>query len=240
MSNFIIYHASTADEINECSYSILKYLYVYNLKPPPDHHLVIFTSKPALLELYGSMFHHFQIHEISGDETKVSEKIKTLDRFANEHNGNILFMGGATYPVKELSMLFSNIERGTIYGSEKDSIRNNKSEKSGIKRESLSVLGFRSGKKATIDQLMHSTDMKSIKGFIEEYPDLSEFRLLLKDFFLRNQEESIPNLVRIIHPVNASEIESHKKKYLQLPVYTRLLRKMTGRSWNIGRYASKL
>jgi hypothetical protein len=240
MSNFIIYHASSADEINECSYSLLKYLDVYNLKPPSDHRLVIYTSKPAQLELYGSLFHHFELHEISSDGKNATEKINTLNKFSASHNGNILLMGGATYPVKDLSMLFSNISRGTVYGSDNGSIQNNKRETHGIKHEPLSVLGFRSGTKTSINQLMLSRDLKSVKGFIEEYHDLREFRLLLKDFFERNQEESIPNLVRIIHPVNASEIESQKKKYLQLPVYTRLIRKMTGRSWNIARYASKL
>src|SRR6476620_9474455 len=102
MSNFIIYHSSSADEINECSYSLFKYLDVYNLKPPADHHVVIFTNKPALLELYGSLFHHFQLNEVAGDERNAVEKINILNNFSAQQKGNILFMGGATYPVKDL------------------------------------------------------------------------------------------------------------------------------------------
>jgi hypothetical protein len=240
MSNFIICHATTPDEINECSYSLLKYLDVYNLKPPSDHQLVIFSSRPALLELYGSLFYNFQLNEIPSEEKTVSDKINTLARFASANQGNILFMGGASYPVKDLSMLFSNIGRGTIYGSDAASSAFHRNEKASNKLEVLTVLGFRSAPNTNIAELMKSEVLKSVKGFIEEYPNLQEFRLLLKEFFHRNQEESIPNLVRRIHPVNASEIESQKKKYLQLPVYTRLFHKMTGKGWNISRYATKL
>lgn len=235
MPNYIIYYATTLDEINECCYSILKYLDVYNLKPPTSHQVIVYTHKPALLEAYGSLCQGFELKEVPEREYDTADKVDTIKKFAEVHEGNVLYLGSATYPVKDLSMMFSNMEKGTVYGSHYP----DKKSEGTLKKENITVLGFNTNTRQTIDDLRHSEDLKSVKGFIEEYIDLKEFRLLLKDFFTVNQEESIPNLIKIIHPVDAKEIQDQKKQFLQLPFYSRVLRKMRGRGWNISQYAVK-
>jgi hypothetical protein len=59
MRNTILYTAYSTDEIHECAYSLLKYLDVYNMKPPADHSVVVYTNDPASLEGYQSYFSKF-------------------------------------------------------------------------------------------------------------------------------------------------------------------------------------
>lgn len=239
MFNYIIYHVSTIDEINECAYSLLKYLDVYNLKPPADHRVIIYTDQPALLESYGPFLNGFELREIVTTEKDTNGLLVMIKKFCKEQTGNILYLGTATYPVKDLSMLFSNMERGTVYGSHYPTPKLNKAIHGVIKKDVITVLGFSSATRSSIDDLRLSEDLKSVKGTIEEYADLSEFRILLKEFFTRNQEESIPNLVKLIHHINARQIQEQKQQYQQLPVHVRFLRKILGRGWHISQYAGK-
>ena len=64
---------------------------------------------------------------------------------------------------------------------------------------------------------------------IECYKDLKEFKILLKDFFGRYQEESVPNQVKLIHNVDAKEIEKQKNKFNELPLASKWFRKMIGK-----------
>jgi hypothetical protein len=63
---------------------------------------------------------------------------------------------------------------------------------------------------------------------------------LLKDFFGRYQEESVPNQVKLIHNVDAKEIEIQKKNFDDLPVTSKWLRKIMGKGWNIHNYRVKI
>src|SRR5579875_3401465 len=99
MPKYILYIAYSLDEVYECAYSILKYLEVYNLKPPPNHTLVIYTNYPQLLEAYGSFFNQFELKAIPSNKKK--EDI--VSEFKNEMGANVLFYDSMTYPVKEIN-----------------------------------------------------------------------------------------------------------------------------------------
>jgi len=179
MQKTILYIASTLDEVYECSYSILKYLEVYNLKPPSDHSLIVFTNYPDLLDAYGSFFNQFELRPISENQDKQS----IISEFTQHDGKNVLYFKSDEYPVK-----------------------------------------------AVDDQT------KSV----ESYKGLQEFKILLKDFFGRYQEESIPNQVKLIRNINAKEIETEKNKFESLPLASKLFRKMIGKGWNISNYLVRI
>jgi hypothetical protein len=174
MQKFILYIAATADEAYECAYSILKYLEVYNLKPPADHSLVVYTNYPDLVEAYGTFVNQFQLRPVPAGVDKQS----IVSEFTNEVGGRVLYFNSMEYPVKEINTYES---------------------------------------------------VQSYKGF-------NEFRLLLKDFFGRYQEESVPNQLKLIRNVDPKRIEREKKRFQTLPFASKWFQKMTGKGWNISNY----
>jgi hypothetical protein len=178
MQKSILYIASTLDEVYECAYSILKYLEVYNLKPPANHSLVVYTNYPDLLEAYGSFFDRFELRSIGSN----TDKHTIISEFEKESGGTIFYFDSNTYPVKEID------------------------------------------------------DEKSIQS----YKELKEFKTLLKHFFGRYQEESVPNQVKLIHNVDAKEIEMQKRKFDNLPLASKWFRQIMGKGWNITDYLVRI
>jgi hypothetical protein len=178
MQKTILYIAVSLYEVYECAYSILKYLEVYNLKPPVDHSLTIYTQYPELLEAYGSFFNQFELRSIPTN----LDKNQIISEFKNEAGGNVVYLDSNTYPVKELD------------------------------------------------------DDKSF----ECYKNLTEFRILLKDFFGRYQEESVPNQVKLIHNIDAKEIEKQKSSFEKLPLTSKWFRKLVGKGWDISNYMVRI
>jgi hypothetical protein len=178
MPKYILYIASSLNEVYECAYSILKYLEVYNLKPPSNHTLVIYTNYPELLEAYGSFFNQFELKSISANKNRET----ILSEFENEGGVDVLYFDSMTYPVKEIN-----------------------SDKS-----------------------------------VECYKNLREFDVLLKDFFGRYQEESVPNQVKLLHNIDAKQIEKQKNAFENLSLPSRWLKKLTGKGWNISNYKVRI
>ncbi len=178
MRKFILYIADSLDEVYECAYSILKYLEVYNVKPPADHSLVICTNYPDLLEAYGTFFNHFELRPLPQN----ANKRFILSEFEKEVGESVLYFDSHSYPVKEVD------------------------------------------------------DEKSIRS----YQNLKEFRILLKDFLGRYQEESVPNQVKLIHSIDAKEIEKQKIEFERLPLHSKWLRKLMGKGWSISNYLVRI
>jgi hypothetical protein len=237
MPNYVIYQAISTDEVYECSYSLLKYLDVYNLKPPADHSVVIYTGKPALLEAYGSFFNSFELRETKPEHFSKSTGTATTGiirqaQILSEFNGNILYLPTNAYPVKELENLFAAINRGAIYsGKTSTTIQ-------GERANPAFAIGFNSQQHSAHTLTQSST--QAIGDFIEQYQDLKEFRKLLRDFFRRYQEESIPNQVKLMHSIDACAIQDQKNKFKKLPLLKRMLRTMMGKGWDIGKYGSRV
>lgn len=181
MRNYILYIAASLDEVYETAYSILKYLEVYNLKPPVHHKLVVYTNHPDLLEVYGSFFSDYMLRPLSAN----SDKKGIVKEFTQEQDGKVLYMDSHSYPVNKLD----EQPDGTI---------------------------------------------------IRCYKDLKEFKFLLKDFFGRYQEESVPNQVKLMHHVDAKKIETEKRDFERLPVLSQWLRRLKGTAWNISKYQVKV
>jgi hypothetical protein len=112
MQNYLVYRANTVEEIYECSYSLLKYLTVYNLKPPKDQKVVIYTSQPALLENYAPYFDQFELTDVQPTHTS---RLGLIRNFFNQYQGNVLYLDTNTYCIAPLEPIFADIARGTTY-----------------------------------------------------------------------------------------------------------------------------
>ena len=100
MQKSILYIAPSIDEAYECAYSILKYLEVYNLKPPVDHSVVVYTSHPNLLEAYGTFFNSFQLRPVPSNTDKES----LISAFKQEVGQNVLYFTSNEYPVTDINV----------------------------------------------------------------------------------------------------------------------------------------
>lgn len=83
-------------------------------------------------------------------------------------------------------------------------------------------------------------EVKATEEYIHHYGSFKEFHHLLRLFFKKNEEESIPNLIKLLHTVDAAAIQKHKSSYEALPFYQKWLQVMTGKSWSIKHYEKKI
>lgn len=83
-------------------------------------------------------------------------------------------------------------------------------------------------------------EIKNADFAIAHYWNLKEFRQLLSIFFAKNLEESIPNLVKKVHHINALNIQDDKTIYKRLPFFQRFLKNLSGSAWHIEQYEKKL
>ena len=174
MQKSILYIATSTDEAYECAYSILKYLEVYNLKPPIGHSMVVYTNTPHLLEAYGTFFSRFELRPLPVN----TDKLSIISDFQKEAGGSVLYFTSNEYLV---------------------------------------------------------TDVNSIES-VQSYKGFHEFKVLLKDFFRRYQEESVPNQVKLIRNVDPKRIEKEKKRFETLPLASKWFKKIIGKGWNISNY----
>lgn len=276
--NYLVYKADTADEINECSYSLLKYLAAYNLKPPVHQSVVIYTHQPALLESYASYFHDFQFKE--PDKTQTT-RLTTLAHFFKHYSGNVLYLDTNTYPVCQLESLFAEIAKGIPHvlcwnpllpqkpTTDKD-LKTIQVQGAPVTFHPVelnkwndSVIGI-GGDPAWLDEvLVRATEassqlppalaekwafhyslsnqaIKTADHAIAQYDGLREFRSLLRKFFIKYQEESVPNQLKLIQNFDAAMIQEKKRDFQKLPFYRKLLQRLTGKHWSMRRYERKV
>jgi hypothetical protein len=78
-----------------------------------------------------------------------------------------------------------------------------------------------------------------LKDYILQYRNFTEFYWLLDQFFTRNAEESIPNLVRLAHHLDACTLREGKKEFQNLPLLRKIARTLTGKQWSIRQFDKK-
>jgi hypothetical protein len=88
--------------------------------------------------------------------------------------------------------------------------------------------------------LQQHANLQPAASYMVHYWNLKEFRKFLNVFFKKNEEESIPNLVKAAHPIDAAAIQQQKEDYEALPVYKKWMAKATGKAWNIDTHIKKL
>ena len=299
MQNFILYQAyGSIDHVNECRYSLLKYLEMYNLKPPADIGVIVYTDQPAFFEVFAAFFHYFDIKEIS--QTQIKEwrgsidfakrvKMEILREFLEHTPGNLLYCDADTYFTGPVHSLLSEIRNGTLMMHEslgclgklsgpsaqslKKNITGNPPEYNQKKLVysdqqelwSAAVIGLNSEHKELLTDTLaltdvvhsqnsrpvtesfafsycfqHSGKVLSAAPQVEHYHDLKEFRSLLSIFFKKNEEESIPNLVKLVHHLDAATIRQYKNKFEALPFYKKWLYTLIGKKWSIRQFEKKI
>ena len=82
--------------------------------------------------------------------------------------------------------------------------------------------------------------VKPSDHIVSHYWNLKEFRRLLRVFFAKNLEESIPVLVKKVHHIDALTMMNHKTRFKQLPFLQRFFKKLSGSAWRIEEYEKKL
>ncbi len=228
MHTTIFFSAFMADDIHGTAHALLKYLDIYNLKPPKDHGVVIHTSSPAALEAYASFFDRFELHQ--GDAASFTDPAQFLRKAGAYYEGHLIYFAPHAYPVRPLEPLLHSLERGQVFGRKT-------AQKPARPAADYSVLAFDSSVRAFASERIASVVPGS--DAIEVFENLAEFRVLLRRFFSKFQEESVPNQVKLMHPIDARGIEQQKQRFQQLPFFTRWARKVLGTGWAIEQYTKK-
>lgn len=299
MRNFILFLAhSDEGYINECRFALLKYLSVYNLKPPAHTTPVIYTDRPQLFENFIPFFHQFRIEQITGAQIKEWQgrvnyvhrvKPMVIKSFFKHFEGAVLFMDTDTYITEPIDSLWQQIADGRVVMHQSegviDSSRNIEFKKwdNFLKNNNITfgnnkfeynadfqvwnsgVLGTTSNMMPVFDQVIelidaiharfpkHITEQVACSYVLQQkatiYPanqqvvhywDLKEFRKFLNVFFKKNEEESIPNLVKAAHGIDAAAMLQQKEAYDALPLYKKWWLQLRGKHWSIDQYIKKL
>ncbi len=82
--------------------------------------------------------------------------------------------------------------------------------------------------------------IKTANDYFADYFGLNEFRKLLHTFFMKNEEESIPNLVKLVHHLDAAAIQKEKVKHNRLPLLRKWWNELTGKGWSIRKYEKRI
>ena len=81
--------------------------------------------------------------------------------------------------------------------------------------------------------------IKSAANYIFDYSGFGEFNQLLETFFRKNEEESIPNQVKLLHHIDAAAIQQQKEAYQQQPLFKKWLQFLAGKKWSIKQYENR-
>jgi len=278
MHNYILYRtAEGVDSTNECRYSLLKLLALYNLQGPQNIHLIIYTKHPEVFEAYASFFHHFELME---EPVEKLSKLELIQNILASRDGNLLYMDTDTYPLQAPKALFDKLEgklsflffgkkaspkklkeyigaNHLVYDGREINLLDEKelytAEIFGCNKQCLPILDNAqvlqaqmkegiSSKLAEAFTLTYATnnhDREITENEIVSYRHFPDFKKLLQIFFSKNAEESIPNLVKLVHHLDARTIEKEKITYDQLPFFKKLLHSVTGKAWSVRRYQNK-
>jgi hypothetical protein len=299
MQNAILYQAyGGQDFVNECRYSLLKYLQVYNLTPPSHTALVVYTDMPDAFADFAPFLQRLSTRKLPKETVQKWRgsinfvhrvKIEMLLDFLQSFNGNVLYCDTDTYLKEPIESIFEDIRQGAFYLHQYEGVvdktinpsfqkwetflsttplhYNNKRVEftKKLKMFNAGVVGLNSSHKYVLQDVLALTDtiyakfpkhiaeqfafsycfqksgtIKAADHLIAHYWNLKEFRQLLQKFFVTNAEESIPNLIKKLHAIDAMAIQEEKNAYEQLPFLQKLARKLLGKAWKIAHYEKRL
>jgi hypothetical protein len=85
-----------------------------------------------------------------------------------------------------------------------------------------------------------STRCLPAADYFVNYKDVKEMAPLLKTFFARNEEESLPNLVKKAHVLDANAVRTEAAGAQKAPLLQKWLNNLLGRNPVLQRYQKKL
>lgn len=299
MQNAILYQAyGGVDYINECRYSLLKYLQVYNLQPPRSTGIYIYTDHssafadflPFLPQLECIPVTEAMVIAWKGPQQFVHRfKIEMIRHFQTRFSGNVLYCDTDTYITAPIEPLFQAIEAGRFFMHQFEGEIDHRRFPAFRKWEKFlsttpinysgrqlafskslcmynaGIIGLQTSQTQLVADVLALSDsvyqqfqkhiaeqfafsyclqkagtIKTAEHLVAHYWNLKEFRKLLAAFFLRNQEESIPSLVKKAHHLDALAIMRDKEAFCHLSYPQRFFKLITGSGWKIERYIMKL
>ena len=284
MSNYILYLAEGNNHnVNECRYSLLKYLAVYNLKPPTDIGIIVYTDVPATFEAFEPFFNQFELKEI---KSPLPSKLEIFKEALSLKQGNFLYVSTDSYFIEPVDAAFQTLQHDNFlfykqkattendlveFKKIKEYLSNNSIEVEGEKISylpnedfySTEIIGTNSATASLVQKMYllyseisrHSSAeasetfacsyyatnaaVQTMDDKIISYRNFPQFKNLLQLFFKKNEEESIPNLVKLVHHIDAETILQEKKQYDGQPFVKKLLSALTGRAWSVRQYQNK-
>ena len=280
MPNYLLFHAHTAQQVTQCRYFLLKYLSLYNLKPPTETTVVVYTHQPVAFEGFTSFLPFFEMRDVAVLPNNAA-KTTVLHQFLNRKNGNALYCDAASYPVQPLEPLFESIKKGDLFLHAPHRYPENELSKAFRKFTSLrdhtatspktpptlpvtvwrtAIIGINTQHMELLEKTMQvetplersvtidaavtkvfsdAGKINSAAPYIFDYSQFKEFSQLLQHFFTKNEEESIPNQVKMLHHIDAAAMQQQKEQFQQLPVLKKWMHTLTGKQWSIKKYESK-
>jgi hypothetical protein len=299
MHNALLYQAyGGQDTVNECRYSLLKYLQAYNLTPPAHTALVVYTDMPDAFADFEPFLQRLSIRKLSRETVQRWKgsinflqrvKIELMADFLQTFNGNVLYCDTDTYMTSAIEPLFEDIRRGDFYLHQYEGVidktyhptlqrlesaltstplqYNNKLVEFNkkLKLFNTGVVGLNSSHRFLLQDVLALTDavyakfpkhvaeqfafsyclqkagtVKTAGHLVAHYQNLKEFRHLLQKFFLTNAEESIPNLRKKLHTIDAKAIQEEKNAYESLSFFQKIGKRLSGKAWKIAQYEKRL
>jgi hypothetical protein len=275
MQQFLLFQVGgNWQRIYQCQYALLKYLSIYNLKPPTDTGVILYTEQPAAFEAYTSFFPSFQMVA-----APLTSKAGLIKETLQKHGGSILYCDTDVYPIKPLISVFQSITIGKAYilfrEKHKEAtlvkslldeydkkIRGKGREQNeivlqpaviGVDEKHLPLIekadtltktpapasSVEQAESQAFQQAFENEKGNTSWSSFASYQASTAFKELLPAFFQRNAEESIPNLMKLIHHLDAQQIQQEEEQYKQQAFYKRWLDKFTGKGWSIERYKKK-
>jgi hypothetical protein len=136
----------------------------------------------------------------------------------------------------------------------------------GLKLFNPSVIGINSSSKEVIEDVIELSDLiykkypypiiesfaysycfqannrqvKSCEESVFYYQDEKTLHRLLRSFFEKNAEESVPNLVKALNKIDIKSIWKKKSEFDSMPFYQKWLNTLVGKGWNIKSYEKKI
>lgn len=294
MNNIAYLAHGDAGYLNECRFSLLKLLQVYNLRPPAGLGAIVYTDKPQAFEAFIPFFKAFALEPvndallnswIAGTGYVHRAKTKMIQDALAKHPGNLLFFDTDTYITAPVDDMWKDMAAGAVYLHTKEGILDRRRDKTFYKWDRFlekasirygnksfaydknmavwnsGVLGLSDRYASVLEDVLRLIDavyqqfpkhiaeqvavsycfaqaapVKTVEGRVVHYWNLKEFRQLLSAFFSKNEEESIPSLVKKVHHLDALFLMRQKDAFDNLPFLQRLVKKLTGRQWRIEDY----
>ena len=283
MPNYILYQAVTPDAVNECRYSLLKYLSVYNLNPPPNIAITIRTNAPAAFESFIPFFERFELSRY--DDSKPG-KIDLIKDCLSTQTCNLLYLNPDSYPNGPVDTIFqellkkdflflkrkSGLDKSRLQAFQKIKfylanhevrVDNNRILYPSTENfSSTEVIGVNHHSSPIFQKIFQlylqlvtevppaeaaefafayyaGANSGIIENTINSYRNFPAFKKLLQAFFARNEEESIPNLVKMVYHLDAETVLQEKNKYDSQPFVKRILSVLSGKAWSVRQYQNK-
>src|SRR6476619_437167 len=114
MQNYILFTAFNDAAINECRFSLLKLLSLYNLKLPDSIGIVVYTDAPQAFDVFTTFLPALYFLTVPNKAMDDKSKADVISHFFENYKGNILYCSTTTYATQPLEDLFNIIENGTI------------------------------------------------------------------------------------------------------------------------------